>query len=257
MSRDSKVTAWTDRNTDTQTDRHDRKNYLPAYAGGKYLHFTLDNIDCISTVYFIYLKLKWNLRLSGSTIRICSRINFILYTIFLLWRKTLCGGSVGWRSVASSWITKFCPRFWAHWLRISCIKGLVLSLADFFLPNLVLDKKDKSILPGSSYLCSGVSIITFSIKLKLSCKGDTFFLMIIARRPGSMSGDSNSPAICVKSMPVLEVKQDTNQANIYLFYWTKTFLPRVSNVSDVVSFSSYFLVIHIDKRRRKFFEVDA
>ena len=34
----SKVIAWTDRNTDrqthTQTDRHDQKHYLPAYAGG-------------------------------------------------------------------------------------------------------------------------------------------------------------------------------------------------------------------------------
>ena len=34
MLRGSKVIAWTDRNTDTQTDRHDQKHYLPAYAGG-------------------------------------------------------------------------------------------------------------------------------------------------------------------------------------------------------------------------------
>ena len=36
MSRGSKVIAWTDRNTDTdtQTDRHNWKHYLPAYAGG-------------------------------------------------------------------------------------------------------------------------------------------------------------------------------------------------------------------------------
>ena len=34
MLRGSKVIAWTDRNTDRQTDTHDRKQYLPAYAGG-------------------------------------------------------------------------------------------------------------------------------------------------------------------------------------------------------------------------------
>ena len=38
MSRSSKVIAQTDRQTHTQTDtqthRHDRKHYLPTYAGG-------------------------------------------------------------------------------------------------------------------------------------------------------------------------------------------------------------------------------
>ena len=36
MSRGSKVIACTDkhRQTDRQTDRHDQKQYLPAYAGG-------------------------------------------------------------------------------------------------------------------------------------------------------------------------------------------------------------------------------
>ena len=40
MLRGSKVIAWIDRNTDrqthtdTQTHRHDRKHYLPAYVGG-------------------------------------------------------------------------------------------------------------------------------------------------------------------------------------------------------------------------------
>ena len=31
----SKVMAWTDRHTDGQIDRHDWKQYLHAYAGGK------------------------------------------------------------------------------------------------------------------------------------------------------------------------------------------------------------------------------
>ena len=34
MSRDSKVIAWTDRNTDRQTHRHDWKHYLTVCVGG-------------------------------------------------------------------------------------------------------------------------------------------------------------------------------------------------------------------------------
>ena len=73
----SKVIAWTDRNTETQTDRHDRKHYLPAYAGGnKYVYFLLLEI---------HLKLLYAMGISTHSVR---SSNELVNQFVLLLRST-------------------------------------------------------------------------------------------------------------------------------------------------------------------------
>ena len=47
------------RQTDTQTDRHDRKHYLPAYAGGKYRSSPFDNFvnGDMGALFHIHLEI--------------------------------------------------------------------------------------------------------------------------------------------------------------------------------------------------------
>ena len=67
ISRGSKFIAWTDRNKDRQTDRHDRKHYLhylPAYADGKYCFAWHRIADQVKSEWF---SCKSHLRKKNST----------------------------------------------------------------------------------------------------------------------------------------------------------------------------------------------